>query len=63
MVKEILATVDIKPDRLSFPEIPTFQYQRTLQQEVKDKKINRIICLELLELYRSHTFWTLVCFQ
>ncbi|MCL5986180.1 MAG: dehydrogenase E1 component subunit alpha/beta [Actinobacteria bacterium] len=49
MVKEIEAIVEIKPGEIVLPKIPKFQYQRTLQQEVDERKITRTKCTELLE--------------
>ncbi|MDK1030616.1 MAG: dehydrogenase E1 component subunit alpha/beta [Planctomycetia bacterium] len=49
MVKEVRVTVRVVPGRLTFPEIPVFQYTRTLQEEVDAGAITRQGALQLLE--------------
>ena len=49
MVKEIKAIVEVRPGKISFPEIPLFQYTRSLEEELASGRITRRMCLELLE--------------
>jgi len=57
MVKEIQVTVEIKPSKLRFPEIPMFQYRRSLQSEIDKGNLTRKGCLELLEqMFAIRTF-------
>lgn len=49
MVKEIEAIIEIKPGKITVPEIPLFRYQRTLQHEVDEGRVSRKKCVELLE--------------
>jgi len=49
MVKEIEVVAKIKSGKLKFKDIPLFQYQRSLQEEIDEEIIDRTKCLELLE--------------
>ena len=49
MVKELMLNIKIKPENLTFPNIPIFIYQKTLLQEVEENDITRKECLSLLE--------------
>jgi len=49
MVKEIQVTANIKPGKIIPVNIPLFNYNRSLQDEIDKKRINRTTCLELLE--------------
>jgi 2-oxoisovalerate dehydrogenase E1 component len=49
MVKDIQVTANIKPGKIIPVNIPLFNYNRSLQDEIYEKRINRTTCLELLE--------------
>jgi len=49
MVTQIKAIVEVRKGELTLPRIPLFQYQRTLQQEVDEGRLDRQRCLQLLE--------------
>jgi 2-oxoisovalerate dehydrogenase E1 component len=49
VVKEIDAIHHPKPDMLTLPSVPMFQYQRSLQAEIDAGAVTRQDCLDLLE--------------
>jgi len=49
MVKEIKAIYEVRPGKITFPEVAVFNYVRSLQEEVEEGRLNRQRCLEFLE--------------
>jgi len=49
MVKEIKAIFRCKPDHLKFKTIPVCSYQKSLEDEIRERNLNRKLALELLE--------------
>jgi 2-oxoisovalerate dehydrogenase E1 component len=49
MVRQIKSTFECKKDRLNFKTIPVCSYQKTIEDEIKQKSLNRERALFLLE--------------
>lgn len=50
MVKEIQIRPDIITNKINPPQIPLFQYEKKLQQEITNEKLKQKQCLEFIEL-------------